>query len=191
MAFRGLRRQGYCPYTVTTDAVGNELESYGTGKMLPKVMKFSGTPTSDTVTLYGDDSIAEEETSQGNGSLTVDLTELALADQAAMLGHKYSEEEGMVCGQDDAATYCICSSIVPGVLNKKPFFRVVTYLRVRFAPVNDDYETKGQQVSYKTPSLSGSFYPNKDGNWKNVREFADFDAALAHFRTMLKMEETT
>lgn len=187
MAFKGLRRQGYCPYTVDRDKDGNEVENLGTGKVLPQVMKFSASPTSDTTTIYGDDAVAEEEVAQGNGGLTVDTANLSLEDQAALCGHRYSETEGMVCADGDVAPFCRCASLVPGVLRKKPFYRVVTYLRVSFAPVNDDYETRGKTISYKTPTLSGSFYPNCDREWKDVREFEDAAAALAYFNQMLNI----
>ena len=82
MAFKGLRRQGYCTMTVTTDESGKEIETLGTGKVLPKVMKLTGSATSDSVSLYGDDTLAEEEVTQGSGSLSVDLCNLSLEDQA-------------------------------------------------------------------------------------------------------------
>lgn len=190
MALRGFRRQGICPYTVETDALGKEIETYGRGRVTPKAMKLTSSATSDTTTQYGDDGIAEEEVSQGNGSLTLDLTNLTLEDQAEIMGHTYvGEENHIVCNEGDKAPYCICSSIVPGVLNKKPYFRVSTYLRVSFAPVNDDFETKGQQVVFKGASLSGSFYPNKNGDWKDIREFEKFEDALKYFDQMLHITE--
>lgn len=190
MAYKGLRRQGYCIMEVTTDADGNEQEALANGRGLPKVMKFTGSATSDTATIYGDDGVAEEDVSMGNGSLTVDLCNLTLEDQAALCGHTYTEERGLVCNEDDAPPYCRCSSIVPGVLNGKPYFRVITYMRVKFTPVNDDYETQGNNVSYKNPSLAGSFFRNKDGDWRNIKEFSDFQAAFAYFKVMLNIPET-
>ena len=159
--------------TVTTDDSGKEIETLGTGKVLPKVMKLTGSATSDSVSLYGDDTLAEEEVSQGSGSISVDLCNLTPEDQAALGGHTYSEENGLICNGDDQAPYCRCASIVPGVLNNKPYYRVITYLRVKFAPVNDDYETRGQTTSFKNPSLAGSFFKNADGDWRNVKEFRD------------------
>ncbi len=193
MAFKGLRRQGYCTMTVTTDDSGKEIETLGTGKVLPKVMKLTGSATSDSVSLYGDDTLAEEEVSQGSGSLSVGLCNLTLEDQAALGGHTYSEENGLICNGDDQAPYCRCASIVPGVLNNKPYYRVITYLRVKFAPVNDDYETRGQTTSFKNPSLAGSFFKNADGDWRNVKEFSGDGAeadALAHFLKMLNITTT-
>lgn len=190
MAFKGLRRQGYCTMTVTTDESGKEVEALGRGKVLPRVMKLTGSATSDTATIYGDDTVAEEEVTQGSGSLTVDLCNLTLEDQAALGGHTYSEEKGLVCNDGDTPPYCRCSSIVPGVLNNKPYFRVTTYMRVKFAPVNDDYETKGKSTVYKNPSLAGSFFKNMDGDWRNIKEFTEFDAALAYFKQMLNITES-
>lgn len=190
MAFRGLRRQGFCPYTVKTDDLGNEIETYGRGRVTPKVMKFNSSATSETTTINGDDGVAEEEVSQGNGSLSIDLANLTLEDQADILGHKYVKEENhIVCNKDDKAPYCICSSIVPGVLNKKNYFRVTTFLRVGLAPVDDDYETKGQQVVFKGTSISGKFYPNRDGDWKDIKEFEKFEEALEYFDQMLHITE--
>lgn len=190
MALSGFRRQGICPYDVKTDQLGNEVEEYGRGRVTPKAMKFTSSATSETSTQYGDDGIAEEEVSQGKGSLTLDLTNLTLENQADILGNKYIKEENhIICNDNDKAPYCICSSIVPGVLNKKNYFRVSTYLRVSFAPINDDFETKGQQVIFKGTSLSGSFFPNKDGDWKDVREFEKFEEALKYFGQMLHIPE--
>lgn len=179
--------------TVTTDDSGKEIETLGTGKVLPKVMKLTGSATSDSVSLYGDDTLAEEEVSQGSGSISVDLCNLTPEDQAALGGHTYSEENGLICNGDDQAPYCRCASIVPGVLNNKPYYRVITYLRVKFAPVNDDYETRGQTTSFKNPSLAGSFFKNADGDWRNVKEFSGDGAeadTLAHFLKMLNITTT-
>lgn len=192
MAFKGLRRQGYCTITVTTDESGKEVETLGKGKVLPKVMKLNGSATSDSTAIYGDDTLAEEDVAQGTGSLSVDLCNLALEDQAALCGHTYSEEKGLVCNGDDEAPYCRCASIVPGVLNNKPYYRVVTYMRVKFAPVNDDYETKGQTTTFKNPSLAGSFFKNADGDWKNTKEFSGDTAeadAMAYFKKMINITE--
>lgn len=194
MAFKGLRRQGYCTMEVTTDESGKEVETLGKGKVLPKVMKLTSSATSDSVSLYGDDTLAEEEVTQGNGSLTVDLCNLTLEDQAALGGHTYSAEKGLVCNGDDQAPYCRCASIVPGVLNNKPYYRVVTYMRVKFAPVNDDYETRGQTTAFKNPSLAGSFFRNKDGDWRIEKDFSGDDAeaaAMAYFKQMLNITEGT
>lgn len=44
--------------------------------------------------------------------------------------------------------------------------------KVKFTEPSDDYETKGESITYKTPSITGKATADDDGVWKETDVFA-------------------
>lgn len=187
MAFKGHKRQGYCLLTITPGADGApDTETPGTGVITSHVVSFTGSNGSDATELYAGDTLEESEDS-ATGSVQIGLSQLSLKDEAALGGHSYSEEDGILEKEEDSAPYVRYAAIGVGTRNGKTFYRLVGYYKVKFSVGDDDFATKEKAVSFKTHTASGTTFTNAEGKRRMKKDFDSFDAALAAMKTFLNI----
>ena len=188
MAMKGHNRQGYCVLTITDPGDGSPAtEALGAGVLTNHVVAFTGTPGSDDTELYAGDTLEESESSV-TGSVKIELSQLQVADEAALGGHTYSADGGMTVGENDSAPFVRYGAIGVGVRNKVTFYRVVCYYKVKFGAPDDDFATKEKTVSFKTHSLSGTAYANASGNVRFKQDYSTFESALTKLKELLNVK---
>jgi hypothetical protein len=55
--------------------------------------------------------------------------------------------------------------------------------KVKFAPPGGNYQTKGDNITWNTPSISGKGTSDHDGNWKIMEAFATENEAITALKT--------
>ena len=191
MALAGLPMQGICPFT-ETESGGVKTETLGTGTYTSRIMKFAASPTREVAEIYAGDAKDDEEEGAVSGTITVERSQMSLAEEAAYLGHTYTEEDGLVAKDTDTAPYLRCAALARGIDKGKVYYRVTCYMKVKFSVAGDEYETKGKSPALKSRQLSGTLFANKDGVFKTVKDFTGETAltsATAFFKQMLNITE--
>lgn len=177
---------GFCKPYIAKYTVGDDgTVSYSGGKKMAKGTSLSFSPeTSDDNVLYGDNGPAESDKEFGGGTLEVGITELALEDAGLLLG--LTVEDVTLDGEETASgtrvrfggdteiPYIGLGAIVTKKVNGKAKHRAVIFPKTQFAYPGDDYETKGESITWKTPALSASVMRD-DTAAANWREWAEFD----------------
>ena len=171
MAQIGLRYPVYAPL-VEDEAAGTY--TYGTGKVAAKAISVEMSLNIADAPLYADDGIAERVREFIDGTLNFTPDDLSDEVKAEWLGSEIEEE-----AIDEETTVSVLKSttqdmpgyfgfgfIVPKVKNNVRKYRAILFAKVQFAEPNESAETKGESISWQTPSIEGKIMRRVDGNWK-------------------------
>lgn len=187
MALTGHKQQGFAIITENTAEDGTVTETISGGKLTRHVVSFSANRGTSEQEYYAGDQLEESELDT-TGTLTIALSGLSLADEAALGGHDYdSSTNTMTETEEDAPPYVRYGAIGVGRNNGTVFYRVVKVFKAKFTPADENLATKQRTVTFSGHSLSGSFYPNCDGDIRSKSEFSSYDAALADLKTFLNI----
>lgn len=156
-------------YAVQTKDNENEV-NYEKPVPIKKIIAADIKPSSNSGTLYADDGPCETDTVLGEITFSVEVAELSLEEQAALLGH--TVEKGiMVQKADDVAPYVAVMFESRKSNGKK---RYVKLLKGKFQVPEESMKTKDSNINYQTAKLEGKFVMRQhDKAWKYV---ADEDA---------------
>lgn len=163
MATVGLRDLFYAKIT-ETETDGKTKSTYAAPKRMAKAISASIAVTVAEGKLYADDAADEVEREFVGGTLTLgtnDLTDEVMAD---LLGHTLTEDGVLYANADDVAPY-----VAVGFRAKKPGgkFKYMWLYKVKFGVPNEDYNTKGEIITFNTPTITGDIMRRPDdGNWK-------------------------
>ena len=165
MAQIGLKNFYYSPITTDDD----ETTTYGAMKKIGNAVSVDINPTVNKVQLYGDDMAVAADTSLGEITVTIETTEIPLADQAILLGHSYDSVTGMTAKSSDVAPYvglAFESDKHDGTT------RCIKLLKGKFSPSQETINTKGENLEYQVPKIEGTFVARQsDGAWKKVKDY--------------------
>lgn len=151
--------------------------AYDAPVRIPGLISISITPASNTNTLYADNGPAEVAESLGEITVEVDLKDLTIEHQAALLGHTASGGV-MTSAAADVAPYVAILFEGLKANGKKKFVKL---LKGKFAIPADSYETKKDSVTFQTDKISGKFViRDYDSKWKYTAEedSADYVASV-------------
>lgn len=177
MAYVGLQYAVAAP--IKTEVPGTDIV-YDTGMVIGKMIGATINYTRNSDPLYADDAIAENDNSIVGGTISINLDDLA--DEAAV------KVTGLVAGTasgsvteyrevGDAAPY-----VGVGYLRVRRKAGVTSYVaywvhKCMLAITQEQADTKGQTISWQTPTLEGSIMGvviNADGK-TDFRTHATFD----------------
>lgn len=165
MATIGLDKLFYAD--ITEDDQGNE--TYGKPKQLAKAISADLSVELNEATLYADDGQAEAVKEFKGGTLSLGVDDIGHAVAADLVGAKLDKNGVLVSGSEDTSKY-----VAIGFRAKKANGKYKYYwlYRVLFGVPATNLATKGDSISFQTPTIEGSiFRRNKlDGNknhpWK-------------------------
>ena len=141
--------------------------TYAAPVRIPGLISVSISPASNTNTLYADNGPAEVAESLGEITVEVDLKDLTIEHQAALLGHTATGGI-MTSAADDVAPYVAILFEGLKANGKKKFVKL---LKGKFAIPADSYETKKDSVTFQTDKISGKFViRDYDSKWKYTAE---------------------
>ena len=142
MAKVGMRRARYCKIAVTEDDTGKDVESYGEVKTFSKAIRANTSVNASQADLYADDGLAETASEFIDGSLTFEGDDIEDSVEADVTGATVNESGDVENSGDDMAP------------------------KLKFDPIPDDYETKGQSIVFKTLTVTAKFLMNAAGKWR-------------------------
>ena len=144
--------------------------TYETPVRLAGLISVDIAPSANTNTLYADDGPYEAAESLGAVEVTIEVADLPLEAQAALLGHTVTNGV-MQYTTNDAAPYV---ALAFESLKANGKNRFVKLLKGKFSEPETNHQTKGENVEFQTSTITGTFVARvSDGAWKTV---ADEDA---------------
>ena len=164
MAQIGLKNIYYAEMTIGDDGA----ETYGTPKKIGKAVSVDITPTIETTSLYGDDMAVATDINFKEVKVTIETTDIPLADQAALLGHTYTEADGLTAKMTDSAPYV---ALLFESEKHGGGIRCVKLMKGKFAPSQETINTKGENLEYQVPQLEGTFVADENGVWKKIKDY--------------------
>ena len=167
MAYIGLRN----PYIGARKEDGK----YETPFQLGKAVSLNITPNFAEGSLYANDGLAEYDKEFTNADVTLGTSTIPVEAQKPMFGHTVEttgSKKGVTYNQDDQSGYVGFGFISVEKVNGVRSFVAAFLPKVKFTEPSDDYETKGESITYKTPSITGKATADDDGVWKETDVFA-------------------
>ena len=165
--------------------------SYEGATNLGKAVSCSVAITNNEAKLYGDDSLAESDTSFASGSITLGVTDDDDTVFAPLLGHAINNGE-VVKTSNDAAPYVGIGRIVTKMVNGVYKYKVEFLYKVKFSEPSKDENTKGESIEFGTPSIEGliSSLDDTDGTWSKTKTFNTKSDALTYLKNLMAASGT-
>ena len=138
------------------------------GKLIEVTVK----PNYKEATLYADDGVAETYKALDYADITLGVDEIDISAMTAMYGLTSAQLEGhtgvskIVENDSTDPNYGTYGYIYGTQKNGAKTFVVVVLHRVLFDVPEDKVTTKGETVSFSTPSITGKAYPDANGEWR-------------------------
>lgn len=158
MALIGFDKCHYAICTVGTDGT----ETYSTPKAILGAMSCNITPNINSAVLYADDGAYAEASALGAIEMELEVADINLETQAELLGHTYASGK-LTRKSSDIAPYI---AIGGRTLLDDGTYRYFWLLKGKFQIPEQSKQTKGENVEFNTPTISGNFLKrNKDSAW--------------------------
>ena len=170
MAYLGLRKP------IIADM--KEDGSYNEPLVCGKAVGVTVTPNYAEASQYGDDGKAEYDKEFTDADVTLNTTTLPIAAHQKLFGHTVAEKNVKFNADDQNNDVGMAWITVEKVDGKRKFISNLLP-KVKFSDPSEDYSTRGENIEYKTPSISGKASALDNGLWKETEEHDTVTAALA------------
>lgn len=172
----------YPVYALYTDTTGSPV--YTAGAVIAKAISANITINKNNVKLYADDDIDEVDQSFIDGTETLGLNELTLETQGSLLGHEVEETTGeLVANINDISPYVGHGFYGRIKRNGSNKWRAIWLHKMQFSEPNDETQTQGESIVFKTPTIEGIIMKDINGNWKSENVFDTEEEAITWLNT--------
>ena len=176
MATIGLDKLYYAK--ITEDANGEE--TFGTPKVLAKAMKADLSVEIAEATLYADDALSEVVKEFKSGTLSLGIDDLQKSVVEDLTGAQVDNNGVIISASEDGG-----DPVAIGFRAKKSNgrYRYFWLYRVKFAIPSTNLETKGDNITFSTPTIEGTVLrrnrPDAGGKHPWKAEVTEGDAGVS------------
>lgn len=153
----------------------DEATTYDAPRKISKAMTASVTPNVNSAPLYGDDQLQETIEELDSLTVAIGINELNNEDYAYLLGKTVDSNGGVTDSINDEAPYVALGYEVPLTKGRK---RMTWLYKGKFSIPTEEDATKQGSPSFQTPTISATFMPRNDGEWRYRVESNDTNAAI-------------
>ena len=147
---------------LTTDAV-DATPIYATPVAIPGVISAKVNPNTDNATLFADNGPYEVATALGAIDMELNVADLPLETQAALLGHTYSG--GILKRKSSDTPPWVAIGFKS--LKSNGAYRYTWLNKGKFATPEQANDTRNDKVNFQTPMIKGSFVQREwDAEWE-------------------------
>lgn len=188
MANIGLTNIWYSKLTEGADGT----PSYEGAKQLGKAVSCSVSVSNNEAKLYGDDALAESDTTFAGGTITLGVTDDDDTVFAELLGHTLTDGE-LIKAATDAAPYVGVGRIVTKMVGGAYKYKVEFLYKVKFSEPSKEENTKGESIEFSTPSVEGIIAALDDtaNTWNKSKTFNSKADALTYLKNLLAASGTS
>jgi phi13 family phage major tail protein len=149
MATIGLDKLYYAPIT----EADNGDETYGDPKQLAKAITAGLSVELAEATLYADDGVARIIKEFNTGTLTLGVEDIGIGVASELTGAEVDDNGVLISSSEDDG-----NPVAIGFRAKKAngAYRYFWLYRVKFAVPETNLETKGESISFQTPTIEGT-----------------------------------
>ena len=173
MAGFGAKYPCWAPMTAETDSA---LPTYGTGKVLGKLVNANLSITNAEGEIWGDDERAEYLSEFASGTLDVGVTSLTDDDLAAIYGATVADGE-VTFSKDDTIPYGCVAYYKVLMRGGVKFYKGYWYPKCKAVLTEDTAETKGSSINFTAENIQFAVDNPLYGGWRVVETFTTEAAA--------------
>lgn len=153
--------------------------SYETPYAFGKAIGITVTPNYAEGSLYADDIQSEYDKEFVSAETTLNTDTIPSEARESVFGHKMNETE-VEFAADDESNFVGVGWISVEKNDGKKSYTGNFIPKVKYAEPSEEYTTKGENIEYKTPSITGRVLAEDDGKWKYVKNFPTEKEALGY-----------
>lgn len=189
MANIGLSNIWWSP--LTEDANGGA--HYAGARYLGKAVSAEVSITNNEAKLYGDDALAESDTSFASGTITLGTTDDDDTVFAPLLGHSIDASGEVIKTSSDTAPNVGIGRIVTKMVNGAYRYKCEFLYKVKFSEPSKSEQTKNDSVEFSTPTVEGIIASLSDalGTWSKTKVFNTKSEALTYLKNLLAEDGQT
>lgn len=190
MAYIGLAKPYIAKLKSQTTTGGVTTPVYENGFKCGKAITVNITPNYNEAKLYADNILSEYAKEFKDGTIKLGTDRLPKEAQGVVFSHEVSEDGKTVKYKTgDNANYVGVGFCMDEMLDgAKQYVAIVVY-KSKFTEAAMDYETKGENITFKTPSIEGSISALDDTQWKITKVFDTELEAESFVKTTLNITE--
>lgn len=191
MAYIGLAK----PYIAklksqTTSPEGVTTPVYENGFKCGKAVSVNITPNYNEAKLYADNTLDEYVKEFKDGTMKLGTDRLPKEADGVVFSHEVSEDGTTVTYKTgDSANWCGVGVYIDEILDGVKQYVAIVVFKTKFTEAAMDYETKGENITFKTPSMEGSISALDDTRWKITKTFNKESEAEAFIKTTLNITD--
>ena len=161
--------------------------TYGVATKPGKAINCSVSVSTNSASLYADNTLAESDTSFQSGTVSMEIDNADITTQANLLGHSVDSETGaMTRAIDDVAPYVGFGRIITLMVNGTYKYKVEFLYKVKFSEPSQENATRGESVEFGTTTIEGVVSTLANNKWSTTATFdtkAEAQAYLNSFFT--------
>lgn len=159
MANFGLCNPWMAKYNPTTKKYTN---AFKCGKAISTAV----TPNYNEASLFADNQQVENVSEFKNATVSLGVDRMPVEAAGVMFGHTVGDTGEEVSKTGDFGNYVGYGFITSEMLDGVKKHRACVLLKVQFKEGEESFETKGDSIVFKTPTLSGLALANDEGEWR-------------------------
>jgi len=162
----------------------SSIPTYSAGLAIGKAVSSNLAITNAEGELYADDALAEYVSEFANAALTMEVDNIALANQAKLYGATYSGDEFMAEAAD-TAPYGGIGGYQILIINNVKKYRAWFFPKAKASVPDWGATTKGNSISFGTQPIKMRIMKPNYGPWYYMKEFTTEAAAQAYIDAKL------
>lgn len=191
MAKVGMRYPIFAP--IEAEIPGQPI-SYGVGFVMSKAISADVDLERADARLYGDDALQDRDNSVIGGTESLNVTDLPLATKAKLLGMQFNEETKEYRQTGAPSPYGGHGYISEGRGGGVTTYEGIWFHKVQFSQNSFADRTKGQQIEFNTPTITGEIMGVQIDNtgetaFYDQKEFAKREDALTWLKGKANITE--
>lgn len=172
-------------YAAALDETG-DTPKYSEGFKVGEGIATSIIPQYAEGSVYGDNRVVKHKKKFKNATVTLGVTTVPVQAEEVMFGRKVSEDGSIISNSKDQSKYIglgFFANEEAADSNSISYVAVWLY-KAKLEDPGDEFETEGENITFKTPSLSGIVNTLENGNWRKKKKFESEEDAVAWIKTM-------
>lgn len=149
MANYGLSNPWFAELDTTTGSYSNAFQ-------VGEAITTSITPEYNEASLYANNREVENVKEFKRATVTAGTSRLPIAARTVVFGHRVNNAGEEVSGTDDSGKYVGYGFISKEMTNGVTQYMACIVLKVKFNEGEESFETKGESLAFKNPSISGT-----------------------------------
>lgn len=164
---------------------------YKDGFRCGKAVNTSVTPNFNEGSMFADNQEQEHVKEFKNATVSLGVDRLPVVASKTMFGHDVTEDGEEINNVEDPSNYVGYGFITAELVDSKKRYRACILLKVLFSEGEESFETKGDSIVFKSPTLSGIALAMENGDWRvKSPYFATEKEADLWIQKMLNVVET-
>lgn len=131
-----------------------------------KAINTSVTPNHNEVETYADNGLDESVKEFKNANVELGVNTIPKKAAEILFGHKIGEDGTETANINDSGSYVGYGFIVAEINSGVKKYRGCFLTKVKFKEGAENYQTKGDSITFTTPTLSGEAFGNNVNDWR-------------------------